>query len=205
MREPIPHLRKSSESAWSLLYRPELIDGREAKDAIGVGAKELDMVLNYVQLKEKRYSEVYTDIAAVRSVAPHPVVLKVILETSQLSRHDIIAGCKIAEAAGADFVKTSTGFNGPGATEENVRLMRSVVSKSVKVKASGGVKTVSDCIALMKAGTERIGTSSGVSIMEEAKKFLEDVTHKTGEESKHSQKPTPPLTRTFDSSDGSAY
>lgn len=158
----------------------ELTDGSEAKDAVGVGAKELDMVLNYGQLKEKRYSEVYTDIAAVRSVAPDPVVLKVILETSQLSRHDIVAGCKIAEAAGADFVKTSTGFNGPGATEENVSLMRNVVGKSVKVKASGGIKTVSDCITMMEAGAERIGCSSGISIMEEAKKVLGDITHKVG-------------------------
>jgi len=163
-----------------------------------VGAKELDMVLNYVQLKEKRYSEVYTDIAAVRSVAPHPVILKVILETAQLSRHEIIAGCKIAEAAGADFVKTSTGFNGPGATENDVRLMRSVVGQNVKVKASGGVKTVGDCIAMMEAGAERIGASSGVSIMEEARKILEDVTLTVGEENRRSQKPTP-------ASDGSTY
>ena len=170
-----------------------------------MGAKELDMVLNYVQLKEKRYSEVYTDIAAVRSVAPRPVVLKVILETSQLSRREIIAGCKIAEAAGADFVKTSTGFNGPGATEEHVRLMRGLVSKHVKVKASGGVRTVSDCIIMMEAGAERIGTSSGVSIMEEAKQILEDVTHQVGEESRRSQNPAPLLTRTFSSSDSSSY
>lgn len=161
--------------------KSELIDGSEAKDAVGMGAQELDMVLKYDQLKEKHYSEVYTDIAAVRSVAPHPVVLKVILETSQLSRHEIVAGCKIAEVAGADFVKTSTGFNGPGATEENVRLMRSVVGESVKVKASGGVKTVSDCITMMEAGAERIGASSGVSIMEETKRILEDVTHTAGD------------------------
>ena len=183
----------------------ELICGSEAKDAVRVGAKELDMVLNYVQLKEKLYSEVYTDITAVRSVAPHPVILKVILETSQLSRHEIIAGCKVAEAAGADFVKTSTGFNGPGATEEDVRLMRSVVGQNLKVKASGGVKTVSDCIAMMEAGAERIGASSGVSIMEEARKISEDITHRIGEESRRSQEPAPPLTRMFSSSDGSTY
>ena len=189
----------------TLCTKVKLIKNSEAKDAVGVGAKELDMVLNYIQLKEKRYSEVYTDIAAVRSVAPRPVVLKVILETSQLSRHEIIAGCKIAEAAGADFVKTSTGFNGPGATEENVRLMKSVVHEGMKVKASGGVKTVSDCIKMMEAGAERIGASSGVSIMEEARIILEDVTHRVGEENKQSQKPPPALTRIYSSSDSSTY
>ena len=170
-----------------------------------MGAKELDMVLNYVQLKEQRYPEVYTDIAAVRSVAPHPTVLKVILETSQLSRREIIAGCKIAEAAGANFVKTSTGFNGHGATKEHVRLMRSVVSKTVKVKASGGIKTVSDCVTMMEAGAERIGASSGVSIMKEAKEILEDVTHQAGEESRRVQYSGPHLTRMFSSSDSSSY
>ena len=126
------------------------------------------MVINHVLLRRKHYSDVYTDIAAVRNVAPHPTTLKVILETSQLSPHEIVAGCKIAEAAQADFVKTSTGFNGQGATRENVRLMKSVVGDRVKVKASGGVKTVNDCIVMMEAGAERIGTSNGVWIIEEA-------------------------------------
>lgn len=127
------------------------------------------MVMKYELLKQKQYVQVYNDIVAVRNVAPHPIVLKVILETSQLSPREIIAGCKIAEAANADFVKTSTGFNGKGATRENVRLMKSVVGDRMKVKASGGIKTVNDCIGMMEAGAERIGASSGVSIMEEAK------------------------------------
>ena len=183
----------------------KLIETSEASDAVGVGAKELDMVINFVKLKDKKYSEVYMDIAAVRSVAPHPVILKVILETSQLSRHEIIVGCKIAEAAGADFVKTSTGFNGPGATEENVSLMKSVVGKGLKVKASGGVKTVSDCIKMMEAGAERIGASSGVSIMQEANIILEDETHKIGKKNRRSHELPPTLSRMFSSSDSSTY
>jgi len=131
------------------------------------------MVLNWVQIKAKNYEHVYTDIAAVRNIAPRPIALKVILETSQLSQFDMIAGCKIAEAARADFVKTSTGFNGPGATIENVRLMKVMVGDDVKVKASGGVKTVHDCVAMMEAGAERIGTSNGVWIMNEAKSLLD--------------------------------
>lgn len=139
------------------------------------------MVLNWEQLKAKNYERVYTDIAAVRNIAPHPIVLKVILETSQLSRQDIIAGCKIAQAARADFVKTSTGFNGPGASFGNVSLMRAVVGDDVKVKASGGVKTVSDCVAMMEAGAERIGTSNGVWIMNEAKSLIDKITHQEGD------------------------
>ncbi|KAL2054183.1 hypothetical protein ABVK25_005722 [Lepraria finkii] len=148
----------------------------DAKTAVDAGATELDMVMNYELLKQKKYSEVYTDVAAVRDVAPYPIILKVILETSQLSPREIVAGCKIAEAAKADFVKTSTGFNGKGATQENVRLMKSVVGDNMKVKASGGVKTVNDCIAMMEAGAERIGASSGVGIMEEAKSLRKQAT-----------------------------
>ncbi len=158
------------------------------------------MVMNYVLLKQQRYSEVYTDIAALRNVAPHPIILKVILETSQLNPRDIIAGCKIAEAAGADFVKTSTGFNGQGATRENVRLMKSVVGDKMKVKASGGVKTVNECVVMMEAGAERIGTSNGVWIMEEAKSLLEQVTHEAGQGGSKGQKPLASLTRLFSSS-----
>ena len=138
------------------------------------------MVMNYELLKQKKYSEVYTDIAAVRDVAPYPIILKVILETSQLSPREIVAGCKIAEAAKADFVKTSTGFNGKGASQENVRLMKTVVGDSMEVKASGGVKTVNDCVVMMEAGAERIGASSGVAIMEEAKRSLKQVTREAG-------------------------
>lgn len=158
------------------------------------------MVLNWPLLKQKHYSEVYSDIAAVRNVAPHPILLKVILETSQLSRHEIIAGCKIAEAARADFVKTSTGFNGEGATQENVRLMKSVVGDGMKVKASGGVKTVNECVVMMEAGAERIGTSNGVWIMDEAQALLEYVTHKAGAEETKGQRPAASLTRMFSSS-----
>lgn len=153
--------------------------------AVAAGALELDMVINYPLLKQQRYSQVYTDIAAVRNIAPHPIVLKVILETSKLSKFDIIAGCKIAEAADADFVKTSTGFGDQGATEENVRLIKSAIGPNMKVKASGGVKTVDECVAMMEAGAERIGTSNGVWIMKEAQTLLEDVTHSAVDSGRH--------------------
>ena len=150
----------------------------EASQAVANGASELDMVINYEQLKKKEYSAVYTDVTTVRNTAPRPTILKVILETSQLSQNDIIAGCKIAQAAKADFVKTSTGFNGKGATVADVQLMKNVVGDSMKVKASGGIKTVKDCMRMLEAGAERIGASSGVDIMREATLLAENSTHK---------------------------
>ena len=167
---------------------------------MAAGALELDMVLNWPQLKAQDYESVYTDIAAVRMMAPHPVVLKVILETSQLTQHEIVAGCKISQAAGADFVKTSTGFNGPGASFDNVRLMKCIVGDSVRVKASGGIKTVNECVAMMEAGAERIGTSNGVWIMNEAKSMIDEITHMAGDTHRRNQRPASSLTRTFSSS-----
>lgn len=155
------------------------------------------MVMNWPQLKAKNYGLVYSDIASVRSMAPHPTVLKVILETSHLTQIEVVAGSKISQAAGADFVKTSTGFSGPGASLENVRLMKSIVGSSIKVKASGGIKTVNDCVALMEAGAERIGTSNGVSIMNEAKSMIDEITHTAGDTQSRNQRTPSTLTRTF--------
>ncbi|KAL4906872.1 hypothetical protein BDW74DRAFT_149841 [Aspergillus multicolor] len=142
----------------------------EARKAVALGATELDMVLKYPLLKLKQYAEVYADILGVRNAAPAPVGLKVILETSQLTPDEIIAGSVISCVAGADFIKTSTGFNGAGATVENVALMYEVakaVGKGTKVKASGGVRSAQDCIKMLRAGAERIGASSGVKIVQE--------------------------------------
>ena len=141
----------------------------EAANAVKAGASELDMVLNWHQLKNDHYDEVYADILAVRKAAPSQVALKVILETAQLSRAQIIAGCVIAEAAGAQFVKTSTGFCGQGATVETVGLMKAVVGSRLEIKASGGIKTSKDCRAMLEAGASRIGASSGKQILDEIK------------------------------------
>ncbi|KAF9888382.1 hypothetical protein FE257_008660 [Aspergillus nanangensis] len=143
---------------------------QEARDAVEQGATELDMVLNYPQLKEGQFADVYLDVLGVRNAAPSPVLLKVILETSQLSRDEVIAGSVIASMAGADYIKTSTGFNGPGASVENVALMRAIaelVGKGTRVKASGGVRSREDCVRMLQAGAGRIGTSSGVKIMQD--------------------------------------
>lgn len=162
-----------------------------------LGATELDLVLNYSRLKKGHYSEVYTDIAAVRNIAPHPVLLKVILETSQLDESDIIAACIVAQSAGADFVKTSTGFNGRGASEKDVSLMKKVVGTSMRIKASGGIKTVKDCVTMLEAGAERIGTSNGVWIMKEVNALMDEVTHQAGKDGSQARRPSVALTRLF--------
>lgn len=144
----------------------------EAKEAIAQGASELDMVINYPLLKEGKYMMVYEDIVAVRREAPSPVVLKAILETSELDRDELIAAVIVSCKAGVDFVKTSTGYSESGANVRDVTLMRLVAdlvcgTNNCKVKASGGIKSVDDCMRFVKAGATRIGTSSGVKIIRE--------------------------------------
>lgn len=153
---------------------------QELRDSLEHGALELDVVINWPELKAKKYSSVYNELATLRTQAPHPVLLKLILETSQLDRREIIAGCVLAAAAHFDFVKTSTGFNGPGASVENVRLMATCCEKlaiehkdgtlrQMCVKASGGIRTLDDAVKMLEAGASRLGTSGGVWIAKEAK------------------------------------
>lgn len=143
----------------------------EAKTAIANGARELDAVIPIGQLKSHNYAAVYEDVVALRDAATQPVVLKIIIETALLTPAEIIAASFIAAEAGADYVKTCTGFNGGQATVQDVVLMRKTAaykSGQVKVKASGGVRSRKDVLDMVRAGAERIGTSSGVSIMREA-------------------------------------
>jgi len=136
----------------------------EAKKAVQEGADEIDMVIHPQKLQEKDYAFVLRDIeAVVQSVRPTPV--KVIIETSLLNEMQKIIACALSKAAGAQFVKTSTGFKGAGATEEDIRLMREVVGDDLGVKASGGIKTRDDAQRMVEAGANRLGTSSGVAIV----------------------------------------
>lgn len=137
----------------------------EAEKAIEDGARELDMVLNIGALKSGDLKTVDADIRTVRQVSESPVVLKVIIETSLLTEEEKIRACKIAKKAGADFVKTSTGFSGGGATIEDVVLMRSVVDPTMGVKASGGIKDFATASAMIAAGADRIGAGAGVTII----------------------------------------
>jgi deoxyribose-phosphate aldolase len=140
----------------------------EAADLVLLGTQELDMVINIAALKAKDRVLVENDIRAVAEVAHGAgAILKVILETCLLTVDEKILACELAVAAGADFVKTSTGLNGAGATVDDVALMRGVVGSRAGVKASGGIRTAEGLAAMVKAGANRIGTSSGLQIMQE--------------------------------------
>ncbi|MCR4734916.1 MAG: deoxyribose-phosphate aldolase [Treponema sp.] len=159
------------------------IKAAETKDAIRKGADEVDMVINIGAVKDGRFSEVTSDIAAVVKAASKEgekigkkIIVKVILETCLLTDAQIVTTCICAQKAGADFVKTSTGFATPkgldgkllpnGASEHHVNLMRKTVGNTMKVKASGGIRSVKMAIAMLESGADRIGTSSGVNIIE---------------------------------------
>ena len=140
----------------------------EAKRAIKDGATEIDMVINVGELKSRNLSAVANDIREVVRVAHRKgAIVKVILETCLLTDEEKVTACLLAKEAGADFVKTSTGFATSGATVEDVRLMRSVVGPEMGVKASGGIRSLADAQAMIAAGATRIGTSSGVKMVEE--------------------------------------
>jgi deoxyribose-phosphate aldolase len=141
----------------------------EARDAIGYGAEEIDMVINVGALKHKNYKRVLKDIQALREACKDEV-LKVIIETAYLDREEKIKACLLAKEAGADFVKTSTGFGPGGATVEDVALMRETVGRDMGVKASGGVRDRATAEAMIKAGANRIGTSAGVQIISDMRK-----------------------------------
>lgn len=142
--------------------------GFEAQLAVEDGADELDMVVNVSALLEGDYRTVARDIEAVTEVAensPREIIVKVILEMALLNDKAKRAGPVVAQASGADFVKTSTGFGPGGATVEDVELMRSLVSDEVGVKAAGGIGDYGEAMAMIKAGATRIGASSGVKIV----------------------------------------
>jgi len=146
------------------------IKALEAVKAIEDGANELDMVINIGALKSGDFDVVKQDIAAVADVKriSKDIIVKVIIETACLTRNEKVIACNLAKEAGADFVKTSTGFFGKGATVEDVKLMRQTVGSSVGVKAAGGIRTYADALKMIEAGANRIGTSTAVAIMEEA-------------------------------------
>ncbi len=136
----------------------------ETEDAIKKGAQEIDMVINVAKLKDKDYDYVYNEIKKIKNVCKS-LVLKVIIETCYLTKEEIVEACKISVKAGADFVKTSTGFGTGNATVENVELMYKTVGNDAKVKASGGISNKEDALNMTKAGASRIGTSKGVEIV----------------------------------------
>lgn len=144
----------------------------EARQALADGAVELDMVLNIGRLRSGRLDDVEADIRAVVEAADGRVV-KVILETAYLDDEQVVAGSQAAERAGADFVKTSTGFAGGGATVEHLRLMRGAVGDAVQVKASGGVRGLDTLLEMRELGVTRFGTSASATILADLAARLE--------------------------------
>ena len=144
------------------------IKALEAVKAVENGAEELDMVINSSALKSGDYEAVKRDVAAVVDVKrlSNETVVKVIIETACLTKEEKVIACRLVKEAGADFVKTSTGFFGKGATVEDVRLMRQTVGSDFGVKAAGGIRTYADAVAMIKAGANRIGTSTATAIVE---------------------------------------
>jgi len=144
----------------------------EAEKVVELGAEEIDMVMNTSALKSKDYGAVKEDIQAVLRVKKsNPnVIVKVIIETGLLTDEEKTKACRLAREAGADFVKTSTGLLGGEATVKDVRLMRKAVGRDMGVKAAGGIRTLKQALAMIRAGANRIGTSTAVNIIEEMPK-----------------------------------
>lgn len=136
----------------------------ETKDAIANGADEVDMVINIGALKDKDDELVERDIRAVVEAAKGKALTKVIIETCLLTEEEKVRACELAVQAGADYVKTSTGFSTGGATAEDIALMRKTVGPEIGVKASGGVRSLNDANAMIAAGATRIGASCGVEL-----------------------------------------
>ena len=147
----------------------------ETLASINYGASEIDMVINVGALKSEAYGLVLNEVQSVTATAHNQgAIVKVILETALLTRQEKIIACLISQAAGADFVKTSTGFGTGGATIEDVELMRCVVGSEMGVKAAGGIRTYADAVAMIKAGANRLGASAGVKIVQEAEAAKND-------------------------------
>lgn len=137
----------------------------ETKKALEDGANEIDMVINISDVKNRLYEKVTEEIATLKKVVGDKI-LKVIIETCYLTEEEKIEMCKAVTKAGADYIKTSTGFGTGGATIEDVRLFKKHIGKNVKIKAAGGVRSVEDLEAFLNEGCERIGTSSAISLIE---------------------------------------
>lgn len=147
----------------------------ETACAVADGAQEIDMVINVAALKDEKYDVVAEDIQAVKA-ACGDALLKVILETCLLNKEEIVKACELCVEAGADFVKTSTGFSAGGATAEDIALMRKTVGPDVGVKASGGVRDAETAMAMVEAGASRIGASATIAILAGKKsKEIEDL------------------------------
>lgn len=136
----------------------------EARETVKDGADEIDMVINISDAKNNDFDAIEKEIGAIRE-ATQGKILKVIIETCYLTREEKIAACKAVSAAGADYIKTSTGFGTAGAVPEDIELFKEYIAPSVKIKAAGGIRSVADMEAFLQAGADRLGTSSAISLI----------------------------------------
>ncbi|WP_173664845.1 deoxyribose-phosphate aldolase [Solirubrum puertoriconensis] len=147
-------------------YSTTAIKVAEANEALAMGAIELDMVMNAAALKSGEEAAAQHDIRALAELChSHQAILKVIIETAVLSSEEIRRACDLCATAGADFVKTSTGFASRGASVEDVRLMRDQLPSNIRIKAAGGIRTHAQAVALVLAGADRLGASAGVALL----------------------------------------
>lgn len=151
-------------------YNTTAVKFYETEDAVRNGADEIDMVINIGWLKEKNYEAILKEIQAIK-IACADKILKVIIETCKLTREEKVKMCQIVSAAGADFIKTSTGFGGAGATKEDIEIFAEFVAPDVLIKAAGGISTAEDAEAFVKLGAHRLGTSRIVKIVKEKGEF----------------------------------
>lgn len=159
-----PELPICTVIGFPLGYNPAEVKVCEARTALRDGADELDMVINLGDVKNRDFEKVYEEIRALRETAGSRI-LKVIVETCYLTRDEKIRLCEIVTKAGADYIKTSTGFGTAGATMEDILLFKEHIGSSVKIKAAGGIRTQEDLEAFIQAGCSRIGTSSAVKLL----------------------------------------
>lgn len=137
----------------------------ETQKAIEAGATEIDMVINVGALKDKKYEFVKKDIKTLKDVCGKDIILKVIIETCLLTDEEKVIACKLSKEAGADFVKTSTGFSKAGAKASDVKIMRETVGTEMGVKASGGIHSEEEALSMIEAGASRLGTSATLAII----------------------------------------
>jgi len=169
VRSAFANLNVCTVIGFPLGYSTTAVKMREAEEALGHGASELDMVINIGNIKSGNTAAVLDEIKSLKKITGKKI-LKVIIETCYLTREEKISLCKIVTDAGADYIKTSTGFGSAGATLEDINLFRENIGPGVKMKAAGGIRTREDMEAYLGAGCDRLGTSSAIAILNDSQK-----------------------------------
>ena len=163
-REAYPDLNICTVMGFPLGYDALSVKSVAVRTAVEEGADELDMVINLTDVKNNEFTSIWTEISVLKKLS-EPKILKVIIETCYLTEDEKIALCKVVTDAGADYIKTSTGFGTAGATLADIQLFKAHIGPNVKIKAAGGIRTREDMVAFLEAGAERLGTSSAIKIL----------------------------------------